>query len=62
MVHVGHELTVSTGEQLTGEAEEFERLRWVESAELGGRFGDCSCREKDTLLTSCSDTDNTTTT
>lgn len=45
MGHVGGELTVSTGELVTGETEELERLRWVESAELGGLGGDAACRD-----------------
>lgn len=42
MVHVTHELTVSTGELVTGEAEEFERLSRVEPAELDGWSRDTS--------------------
>lgn len=37
VIHVIRQLTVSAGELLTGETDEFERLRWVESTELGGR-------------------------
>lgn len=42
VVHVIHQLTVSTGVLDTGETEELERLRGVESAELGGRSRDVS--------------------
>lgn len=42
VVHVSRQLTVSAGELLTGEADELEWLRWVESAELGGRRQDVS--------------------
>lgn len=42
MVLVSCELTVPTGELVTGETEELERLRWVESAELDGRSREIS--------------------
>lgn len=40
VVHVTHELAVSTGELIAAVAEELEWLRWVESAELCGRSRD----------------------
>lgn len=42
VVLVSRQLTVSTGELVTGETEELEWLRWVESAELDGRSREIS--------------------